>query len=117
MKILVVHRQSNIVEEIKSALDHYQPVVRYYQSGLDGLIASRMERFNLIMCSTDLPVITGFELVRSLKTISVNSTTPVVLLADELNDKVKHMGSLLGVTGLMRDKELEILPDLVKATV
>ena len=87
MKILVVHRQKETVDSIKSVLSGCNPVVRHTESGLDGLLTSRIEHFDLIICGTDLPVVTGFELVRSIRTHSVNRNTPVIFLADEVDEK------------------------------
>ena len=38
MKILVVHRQEKVTLQIKSALDN-NAIIRYANSGLDGLLA------------------------------------------------------------------------------
>jgi DNA-binding response OmpR family regulator len=115
MKILVIHGQHIVVEQIKASLDHLQPIIRYYNSGLDGLIASRMEKFNLIVCSTELPVVTGFELIRSLRNISINKTTPVIFLADRIDEKVEHLGNALGVTELFLNNEFAgALPQLIE---
>ena len=91
MKILVVHRQKKSVAVIKSVLSEGQTVVLNTESGLDGLLTSRIEHFDLIICGTDLPVVTGFEVVRSIRTNSVNRQTPVILVCDELTDKVKYL--------------------------
>ena len=72
MKILVVHRQKKTVDQIKSVLSRCNPVVLHTESGLDGLLTSRIEHFDVIICGTDLPVVTGFELVRSIRTNSIN---------------------------------------------
>ena len=58
MKILVVHRQKNTVNVIQSVLSEKNPVVLQTESGLDGLLTSRIEHFDLIICGTDLPVVT-----------------------------------------------------------
>lgn len=123
MKILVVHRQKEVIEKVKSVLDTRESIIRFSDSGLDGLLAARIENFDLIICSTDLPVITGFELVRSLKTNSVNKHTPIVFVADQINDKVEHMANALGVASLLRltefnerlatiiDEQVKVAPD------
>ena len=98
MKILVAHREVSVLHQIKSILRDRELVVRYFNSGLDGLLAARVETFDVIICGTDLPVITGFELVRSLRTISVNSITPVIFIADELNEKFEYLANALKVT-------------------
>jgi CheY-like chemotaxis protein len=108
MKILVVHRQMEVAKQIKSVLRSDNSIIRFSDSGLDGLLAARIESFDLIICSTELPVITGYELVRSVKTNSVNKHTPVILLADEITEKVTHLGDALGVVEVIEDNELEM---------
>ena len=101
MKILVVHRQKETVVQIKSVLSGCNPVVLHTESGLDGLLTSRIEHFDLIICGTDLPVVTGFELVRSIRTHSVIRNTPVIFLADEVDEKTQHLGNALGVAAML----------------
>lgn len=108
MKILVVHRQNNTVDQIKSVLSSCNPVVLYAESGLDGLLTSRIEHFDVIICGTDLPVVTGFELVRSIRTNSINRNTPIVLLSDEVNEKTRQLGKSLGVTALLTMKDVDV---------
>jgi DNA-binding response OmpR family regulator len=80
MKVLVVHRQSSVLEVIKTQLGHWY--VRPASNGLDGLLAARMERFDMILCGIDLPVVTGIEMVRSIRNFSLNKSTPIILLAE-----------------------------------
>ena len=108
MKILVVHRQTEVAKQIKSVLRSDNSIIRFSDSGLDGLLAARIESFDLIICSTELPVITGYELVRSVKTNSVNKHTLVILLADEITEKVTHLGDALGVVEVIEHNELEL---------
>lgn len=107
MKILVVHRQRTVIDQVKSILQDNTPVVIHTDSGLDGLLTSRIESFDLIICGTDLPVITGFELVRSIRTHSVNKNVPVIFIADEVDSKTKHLGNALGVTGMLAMTEVD----------
>ena len=107
MKILVVHRQKLIVEQIKSVLINNDPVVVHTDSGLDGLLTSRIESFDLIICGTDLPVITGFELVRSLRTNSINKNVPVIFIADQVDAKTEHLGNALGVAGMLAVRDMD----------
>jgi CheY-like chemotaxis protein len=122
MKILVVHRQKNTVNIIQSVLSEENPVVLQTESGLDGLLTSRIEHFDLIICGTDLPVVTGFELIRSIRTNSINRDTPVIFLSDKIDDKAEHLRNALGVeavlliddinhrlAGLVRD-QLKVVP-------
>lgn len=107
MKILVVHRQELVVEQIKLVLNDSSPVVVHTDSGLDGLLTSRIESFDLIICGTDLPVITGFELVRSIRTNSVNKNVPVIFIADNVDAKTEHLGNALGVAGMLATVDVD----------
>lgn len=108
MKILVVHRQRMVVDQVKSVLQDNSPVVTHTDSGLDGLLTSRIESFDLIICGTDLPVITGFELVRSIRTNSINKNVPVIFLADEVDAKTTHLGNALGVAGMLAIQDVKL---------
>lgn len=109
MKILVIHRQKEVIGQISTVLASVDPVIQYYDSGLDGLLAARIEIYDLIVCGTDLPVITGFELVRSVRNSSINKATPVIFLADELNHKTTYLSHTLGAAATLRlnDQQLE----------
>lgn len=120
MKILVVHRQREVTEQIRSVLQDVSSIIRFSFSGLDGLLAARIETFDLIICSTDLPVITGFELVRSLRTNSVNKHTPVIFIADKINKDMESLGYALKASGMvkpadMSERLVSIVHDQVKA--
>jgi DNA-binding response OmpR family regulator len=115
MKILVVHRQKSTVGDIMSVLSESKSVVLQTESGLDGLLTSRIEHFDLIICGTDLPVVTGFELIRSIRTSSVNQYTAVVFLCDELNKGMEHLGRALGAEAMFSPHEIAYrLPGIVE---
>jgi CheY-like chemotaxis protein len=121
MKILVVHRQSKTVDRIKSVLSSCNPVVLHTESGLDGLLTSRIEHFDVIICGTDLPVVTGFEMIRSVRTNSINRQTPVIIVSDEMDEGTIHLGKALDVLAMIPTKELddrlcEIVAQQVKVT-
>ncbi|HEX6224145.1 MAG TPA: response regulator [Chryseolinea sp.] len=107
MKILVVHRQKNTVDVIQSVLSEKNPVVFQTESGLDGLLTSRIEHFDLIICGTDLPVVTGFELIRSIRTNSINRDTPVIFLSDKIDDKAEHLSNALGVEAVLLMEDVD----------
>ncbi|MFO0507128.1 MAG: hypothetical protein ACK5X6_09805, partial [Chryseotalea sp.] len=68
----MINRQDKGIGQILSVLESVNGSVNHYSCGLDGLMAARVERYDLIVSHTDLPVITGFELIRSLRHSSVN---------------------------------------------
>ncbi|HEY0743624.1 MAG TPA: response regulator [Chryseosolibacter sp.] len=107
IKVLVVHRQKMVVDQVKSVLQDSTAVVRFSDSGLDGLLTSRIESFDLIICGTDLPVITGFELVRSIRTNSRNKKCPVIFLSDHVDAKTEQLANALGVVAMLVTQEIE----------
>jgi len=118
MKILVVHRQRKTVDQIKSVLSRCNPVVLHTESGLDGLLTSRIEHFDVIICGTDLPVVSGFELIRSVRTNSINKHTAAVFISDEVDNKTLQLGQALGVSAILAQKDIEIrLPGIVNDQV
>lgn len=80
LRVLVVHRQITVANEIKKQFDRAGWLVHMAQSGLDGLLAARKECFSLILSAVDLPVITGIEMVRGIRNFSFNVNTPVVFI-------------------------------------
>ncbi len=105
MKILVVHRQRGVIEQIKSVLDSGNVFISTTDSGLDGLLTSRIEKFDLIICGTDLPVVTGFELVRTIRNNSINKNATVIFLSDDVEEKTAHLAQALGVAGIVGYQE------------
>ncbi len=80
LKVLLVHSQEEVIQEVKSFLGH--TVIHYAADGADGLFAGRMEEYDLIICSLELPLITGMEMVRALRNMSQNSKTSVIFLGN-----------------------------------
>lgn len=107
MKILVVHRQELVADQIKLILKDNSPVVVYCGSGFDGLLTSRIECFDLIICGIDLPVVTGFEMIRAIRNNSRNRKVPVIMMGDELNHKTSHLGNALGVAAMLVENEMD----------
>lgn len=110
MKVLVAHRQEAVLESIKNQLDQWR--IKPFNNGLEGLLAAKLETFDLILCGQDLPVVTGFEMIRSIRNLSLNRNTPVIVLADG-TETGEHMRilSMLNAT-LMTMKEVTEMKNL-----
>jgi CheY-like chemotaxis protein len=80
MKVLVVHRLEEQIKDLKSRFRHWH--VQTANTGLDGLLAARIESYDLIVCCLQLPVVTGIEVMRSIRNFPLNQKTPIVVLAD-----------------------------------
>lgn len=82
MKVLVVHRLEEQTKFLKSQFNHWY--VQTANTGLDGLLAARLKNYDLILCSLQLPVVTGIEMMRSIRNFSLNQNTPIVVLSEGL---------------------------------
>ncbi len=67
MKVLVVHQQEAVLQNIKTQLEAWY--VEAYSNGLEGLMAAKLSQFDLILCGQDLPVVTGIEMIRSIRNL------------------------------------------------
>jgi DNA-binding response OmpR family regulator len=109
MKVLVVHPQEEILKSIRAQMDRWY--VETCTTGLDGLIAAKTVTFDLILCAQDLAVITGVEMVRSIRNLSVNRNTPVVFLADgHESDELIHLYQMLSAN-VMKVEEVSSLTE------
>jgi DNA-binding response OmpR family regulator len=105
-KVLVVHRQEGLLEEVKSVLEKFEPEVRQLECGIDGLQAAKLEHFDLILSGTDLPLITGFEMVRAIRNLSKNCFTPVIFLTDRLDGSHNDLSKQLKGLGIIGTRNL-----------
>lgn len=80
MKVLVAHWQDAIVNLIKEHLPQCE--VTCHTHGSAALAAVRSVSFDLVISSHYLPVVTGFEVVRSMRLHSPNLNSPAILLAE-----------------------------------
>ncbi len=110
MKVLVVHRHEEQIRSLKAQFRHWH--VRTVNTGLDGLLAARIEVFDLVLCSAQLSVVTGIEMARSIQNLSLNQQTPIVVLADgsETPDQAR-LFSLLNAH-ILTLRELEVMDGL-----
>jgi len=112
MKVLVVHRQETVRQNIKNQLGQWY--VESYDNGLEGLMAAKLESFDLILCGQDLPVVTGIEMIRSVRNLSLNRRTPVILLAEgtetENHERIVHLlnANLMTIEEVTEMKNLEL---------
>jgi CheY-like chemotaxis protein len=112
MKVLVVHRQEVVRDNIKNQLGQWY--VETYGNGLEGLMAAKLESFDLILCGQDLPVVTGIEMIRSIRNLSLNRRTPVILLAEgtetENHERIVHLlnANLMTMDEVKEMKDLEL---------
>jgi CheY-like chemotaxis protein len=110
MKVLVVHRQRSVIENIKAQLAKWH--VESFDNGLDGLLIARERCYDLILSGRDLPVVTSIEMIRSIRNLSLNQRTPIILVADGTEtDEHNRIFGILDAT-LLTMEEVEEMENL-----
>lgn len=96
MKVLIIHRQQSFLERAKEKFLLGGWCVQTTDNGLDGLLTVRHHQFDLMLCGFDLPVVSGMELVRSARLLSLNRNTPVFFLkaGSETKSQLELAGKL-----------------------
>ena len=111
MKALIVHREEAVCQNIKNQLG--QCCSKSYCDGLQGLIAAKLESFDLILCGQDLPVVSGIEMIRSIRSRVLNRHTPVILLAEGTEPKsYERIVTVLNAT-MMKTEEVKGMKNLI----
>jgi DNA-binding response OmpR family regulator len=80
MKVLVVHGEKGTLTCLADQLSTWY--VEKCTTGLEGLLAAKVTTYDMIICTQNLQIITGVEMVRSIRNLSLNRNTPVIFLAD-----------------------------------
>ncbi|AEM79801.1 response regulator transcription factor [Thermoanaerobacter wiegelii] len=92
-KILVIEDDVNIAKFVKINLDKYYETEIVHE-GERALYLLERERFSVIVLDIMLPDISGFELLKKIRAMKVN--TPVVILTAKSQDVDKILGLELG---------------------
>lgn len=82
LKIIVAHKEVKIFNEVRSAFMGERVVVHYTSSGLEALMAFRVAKVDLLVCGEDLLVISGTEVIRSIRKNYPNINTLFILESD-----------------------------------
>lgn len=83
MDVLIIHREDSTLHAIQEKFDLGGWRVSKASGSLEGLELARQQEFDLILCGVDLPVMSGIELIRTLRTDSINKNAPIFLVAKE----------------------------------
>lgn len=78
MKVLIIEDEVKTAQSLKKGLEEHQMVVEYAHDGLSGKQLAASGSFDVIISDVVMPKLTGFELVKSLRSAGVD--TPVLLL-------------------------------------
>jgi len=101
-KILIVEDESTIREVIRKYLELEGFSIVEAESGTQGLTLLSAQHFDLVVLDIMLPGIDGFNLMRTVRqnangTLTVNSTTPIIMLTSRGAENDRLQGFALGV--------------------
>ncbi|MCC6724326.1 MAG: response regulator transcription factor [Saprospiraceae bacterium] len=78
MKILIVEDEVKTVQSLKKGLEEHQMSVEYAYDGQSGKQLAESGNYDVIVSDVVMPKMTGFELVKHLRTVGID--TPILLL-------------------------------------
>jgi CheY-like chemotaxis protein len=110
MKVLVVHWQVEVADHIKEQLPQCSVVCE--STGWKGLVAACSSRFDLVISGFNLPVVTGYEMVRAIRLQSINKKVPVILLAEGRESPAHHRLAQRLDAAVLKLSEIEKMKDM-----
>lgn len=89
MKILLIEDETKIARYIKKGFEEHGFTIEVATNGEDGLFIATTEQYDLLIVDIMLPKLSGWDLVKELR--SQSSHLPILILTarDEIQDKVK----------------------------
>lgn len=113
--ILCIDDSTTIRLLVKKTLEPLGYVVLEAENGQAGVDRASQAPVDFILVDVNMPVMNGFECVKTLKTKPTLSKVPVVFLTTESSDEKKALGRQLGVSGWMvKPFEAEALVKIVR---
>ena len=113
-RILTVDDSATMRQLVKMTLIPAGYEVVEAENGSEGLQKATAETFDMVISDINMPLMTGFELLRSLRKLPEYRFTPIVLLTTESLVSKKAEGKEAGATGwIVKPFEPEKLLDVV----
>ena len=98
-KILAVDDSATMRQLLKMTLSRSGYEVVEAEDGAKALQKASAAIFNLVLSDINMPVMTGIELLRSLRKLAQYKFTPIVLVTTESQPEKKQEGKAAGATG------------------
>jgi CheY-like chemotaxis protein len=88
LKVLVAHWHAQVCVETEQMIrEKFVAKVETLDHGLEAIFRVQAEAFDLILCSIELPVVTGFEIVRTMRHYPANKYTPAIIMANTFDER------------------------------
>lgn len=94
LTILAIDDDRDTLDMLKLALERYGATVLVAESAEEGRTAGEKTKLDVIVCDIGLPVVSGYEFIRSLR--SENITTPALALTAFSGDEYAKMATEAG---------------------
>jgi two-component system chemotaxis response regulator CheY len=98
-RILAVDDSLTIRQLIKMTLARAGFEIIEAEDGAKGLQKASAETFDLVLSDINMPIMTGIEMLRSLRQLAQYKFTPIVLVTTESQPEKKQEGKAAGATG------------------
>ena len=98
-RVLAVDDSLTIRQLIKMTLSRAGYEIVEAEDGAKGLQKASAETFDLVLSDINMPVMTGIEMLRSLRKLTQYKFTPIVLVTTESQPEKKQEGKAAGATG------------------
>ena len=98
-KVLAVDDSATMRQLVKMTLSRSGYDVVEAEDGAKALQKATTDIFDLVLSDINMPVMTGIELLRSLRKLAQYKFTPIVLVTTESQVEKKQEGKAAGATG------------------
>ena len=98
-KVLAVDDSATMRQLVKMTLTRSGYDVLEAEDGAKALQKATADIFDLVLSDINMPVMTGIELLRSLRKLAQYKFTPIVLVTTESQVEKKQEGKAAGATG------------------
>jgi two-component system, chemotaxis family, chemotaxis protein CheY len=98
-RVLAVDDSLTIRQLIKMTLSRAGYEIVEAEDGAKGLQKASAETFDLVLSDINMPIMTGIEMLRSLRKLAQYKFTPIVLVTTESQPGKKQEGKAAGATG------------------
>lgn len=93
MHILIIEDEINLNLALKEIMEEEKYIVSQAFNGEDGLLYAKSGEYDLIILDGMLPKLDGFELIRELRKLKIETPTIMLTARDGIKDKIKGLDS------------------------
>lgn len=113
--ILVTDDDTDHRESIMELLELEGYVVETARNGLEALGIIQSKQLDLILCDINMPIMTGLELLSTLRAVESTSKIPFILITGNNSSSVIQQASQLGATGyILKPMDVDTLLRLLQ---